>query len=515
MWKQIRDANWAIPYTGGWCLNYVQRAFGTPWAGSTATDSWNRAAKKHYDLPPKGKTVPVYFSGMSGYDGDPGHIAIVLDDGNVASSTQSGYHSQGYIHPNLNHLIATYKPYHPNFKYLGWSEDLGGVDLVSFVPDTPTLQPNQRVVASAGANVRTGAGTNYPMYIQDGQPYVIDKGQVLTGKGYIRGQEVNGTDLWFVGISGNKYIHFSNFDSFDTKGLDDLTPKPDAPVAQPIETPDVYPLPTTDVLVTRVVNKKHPLEPLNYTPGDLVEVNGKLLRKEAADSLMLMMKKTAIIPQSGYRSYDYQKTLYDGYLKQDPQSVVDTYSARPGYSEHQTGLVMDFAPIDVSFENTDTFRWLSENAHRYGWINRYPKGKETITGYTYEPWHWRYVGVTVATDMKAKGVKTLEEYYSVSGGGYDEPKVDIPVDEPVEPPVIEPPVKDEVDYNVPKEIPMTVNLGLTPKIRAVIYVVVTIGSFLMTYLVAKGYVGDAESALWTAISGFATLLALGNTPTEK
>lgn len=127
-WNQDRNASWKVPYTGGWCLNYVERAFGTPLAYPTAISAWQNANNKHTDLPPSGKTVPVYFTLGS----EPaGHIAISLDDGKVASSTQSGSHSKGYIHPNLQDMINVYAKYNNGCTYLGWSEDLAGVTIVS------------------------------------------------------------------------------------------------------------------------------------------------------------------------------------------------------------------------------------------------------------------------------------------------------------------------------------------------------------------------------------------------
>jgi len=125
-WIQSRDANWRVPYTGGWCLKYVQDAFGTDHPYANATVAWNAnyGGKNHTDLPPKGKTCAVYFSLGSVPEG---HVAISLDDGMVASSTQGGTHPQGYLHPNLNDIIAVYGQYNGGCKYLGWSEYCGSV----------------------------------------------------------------------------------------------------------------------------------------------------------------------------------------------------------------------------------------------------------------------------------------------------------------------------------------------------------------------------------------------------
>jgi hypothetical protein len=132
---------------------------------------------------------------------------------------------------------------------------------------------------------------------------------------------------------------------------------------------------------------------------------------------------------STYRSYATQQTLYAQYVIRDGKDAADRYSARAGYSEHQSGLVIDFSPIDEAFRNSKQYVWLVQNAHKYGFVLRYPDGKEDVTGYMYEPWHWRYVGVTVATDMHDKGIATLEDYYNVPGGKYADQET--PVVEPV------------------------------------------------------------------------------------
>ena len=142
-WIQDKDANWQVPYTGGWCLMYVCQAFGVYNQGNGQPDAisaWNAAIHKHYDLPPANITVPVYFSLGNVPEG---HIAIRLDDLEVASSTQSGWHSQGYIHPNIDNLISIYGQYNGGCTYLGWSEDLNGITLVHYVEDVPNATTAQ------------------------------------------------------------------------------------------------------------------------------------------------------------------------------------------------------------------------------------------------------------------------------------------------------------------------------------------------------------------------------------
>ena len=161
----------------------------------------------------------------------------------------------------------------------------------------------------------------------------------------------------------------------------------------------------------------------DYEPNDLITLTAKYntgrnsqMRKEAANAFMEMsdaatVDNIVIKNASAYRTYKYQVTLYNNYVERDGKTAADTYSARPGFSEHQTGLATDINKIDNSFENTDAFRWLQKNAYKYGFILRFPKDKEDITGYQYEPWHYRYVGTKVAKQIHDENL-TLEEYYA-------------------------------------------------------------------------------------------------------
>jgi D-alanyl-D-alanine carboxypeptidase len=178
-----------------------------------------------------------------------------------------------------------------------------------------------------------------------------------------------------------------------------------------------------------LVNKTYKL-PDNFKPDDLVEPNipfifqGKsdkrLMRKEAAgalEKLVAAAKKdgVSIAGVSGYRSQATQKTLFENYAKKDGEEAARKYSAVPGHSEHQTGLAMDVSGSDGKCAASDCFagtkeaKWLAEHSAEHGFIIRYPKGKEDVTGYQYEPWHLRYVGTKVAMEIAEKGV-TLEEY---------------------------------------------------------------------------------------------------------
>ena len=115
---------------------------------------------------------------------------------------------------------------------------------------------------------------------------------------------------------------------------------------------------------------------------------------------------------SGFRSYSYQGQLYNNYVARDGKAAADTYSARPGHSEHQTGLAMDINNASSSFNNTPEAKWIAENCYKYGFILRYPKGKENITGYMYESWHVRYLGKQLAKEVCDSGL-TLEEFLCI------------------------------------------------------------------------------------------------------
>ena len=175
-----------------------------------------------------------------------------------------------------------------------------------------------------------------------------------------------------------------------------------------------------------IANKHYALDK-NYVPSNLVSLNSKynlgknnqLVKeaKEAFENLCQAAEKQGyhIRAISGYRSYEYQKQLYDKYVAQDGIEKADSYSARPGHSDHQTGLAVDVSNESVpytSFETTNEFRWMQKNAYLYGFILRFPQGKEKITGYQYESWHYRYVGIDIATYIQENKV-TFEEYYEM------------------------------------------------------------------------------------------------------
>lgn len=159
-----------------------------------------------------------------------------------------------------------------------------------------------------------------------------------------------------------------------------------------------------------------------YNPDDLVELGDYgygSLRKVAYDAFVKMSddaKKEGVIfyATSSYRSYETQVKVYNRYLAIDEQSVVDTYSARPGFSDHQSGYTVDILKKGYDFDTfyqTDASQWLANNAYKYGFICRYPEGKDAVTGYKYEPWHYRYVGVEAASFIQETKI-TYDEYFA-------------------------------------------------------------------------------------------------------
>jgi D-alanyl-D-alanine carboxypeptidase len=184
-----------------------------------------------------------------------------------------------------------------------------------------------------------------------------------------------------------------------------------------------------------VSNKHRPLSPISYEPTTLRVPNladpqiqnpsGQLLRDEVAwatERIATAMSNAGagtLVLTSGYRPYDQQQAIYERTKNLQGFAVAEQLVARAGYSEHQTGLAADFSAagqgcvILVCFGQTEAGIWLSENAHFFGFIIRYPEGKEPITGFQYEPWHLRYVGIALALEMKEKGIQTLEEFWGL------------------------------------------------------------------------------------------------------
>ena len=187
-----------------------------------------------------------------------------------------------------------------------------------------------------------------------------------------------------------------------------------------------------------IVNKHRPLKPADYVPADLVRPSvaisaageAALLNSTtaaAADAMFAAAARdgVAVVLASGYRSYTTQVTTYNGYVAARGQADADTASARPGHSEHQTGWAFDIGDgggacsFQPCFADQPAATWAKANGHRFGFVVRYPWMLHPITGYYYEPWHLRYVGVEAATDMLNRGIGTLEEYFGLEAApGY-------------------------------------------------------------------------------------------------
>lgn len=187
-----------------------------------------------------------------------------------------------------------------------------------------------------------------------------------------------------------------------------------------------------------VVNKYRPLQPADYAPADLVTpavamaTSGEsaLLNSTTAAAAEAMFAAAAndgvyLTLASGYRSYTTQVGTYNNYVAARGQADADTASARPGYSEHQTGWAFDIADgggvcsFQPCFADQPAGVWAAANGHRFGFVVRYQWMFHPVTGYYYEPWHLRYIGVEAATDMTNKGIHTLEEYFGTGAApGY-------------------------------------------------------------------------------------------------
>ncbi len=169
---------------------------------------------------------------------------------------------------------------------------------------------------------------------------------------------------------------------------------------------------------TVLVNKYNSLG--NYEPQDLksLSYNSKYqLRERAANAFeelisFAKLENVYIRPYSAYRSYEYQNTLYNKYVEKDGQELADTYSARPGHSEHQTGLAVDVWSEGYNYISENDAYWLQNNSYKYGFIIRYTQENQSITGYIAEPWHLRYVGKDIAEDIVDKNI-TFDEYYDL------------------------------------------------------------------------------------------------------
>jgi D-alanyl-D-alanine carboxypeptidase len=208
-------------------------------------------------------------------------------------------------------------------------------------------------------------------------------------------------------------------------------PDPQAAPAPPVPSFDKGARSIDDPMSIWVVaDKLRPLNPPTFVPTDLVIAKvpysaNATLRTEAATAMETMFAAAkaegagGMMLQNAYRSYDAQKSLYAGHVSRLGQAQADIASARAGHSEHQTGLSADIMPdsqacgVQECFATTAQGSWLAANAWRYGYHLRYPDGKTSITGFAFEPWHYRYIGVDLATQMHNLGIITLEEFFGL------------------------------------------------------------------------------------------------------
>lgn len=200
------------------------------------------------------------------------------------------------------------------------------------------------------------------------------------------------------------------------------------PVALAASTPEPLEHSVTDAASPWVVvNKQHRIDPLDYAP-ELATVAGEQVAAAAAGDLRALLDAAAadgvsLGVTSGFRSLEHQRSVHDSAVARDGAEAAESVSARPGHSEHQTGLAVDFSGssqpgclLQNCFGQTPESQWLVDHAGRFGFLLRYPEGATDVTGYAFEPWHWRWVGADLVARMAAAGVTTLEQFLGVSGG---------------------------------------------------------------------------------------------------
>jgi D-alanyl-D-alanine carboxypeptidase len=214
----------------------------------------------------------------------------------------------------------------------------------------------------------------------------------------------------------------------DVAGADPAEQDPVA-VVEPAPQAGAEPLPSTTDAASPwvVVNKQHPIHPLDYAP-EVVTVGGRPVAAVVADDLRALLAAAAadgvsLAVTSGFRSVEHQRAVHDSAVARDGVETAESVSARPGYSEHQTGLAVDFSGssrpgclLENCFGQTPESSWLVAHGGRFGFLLRYPEGKTEVTGYAAEPWHWRWVGTDLVARMAAAGATTLEEFFGVPGG---------------------------------------------------------------------------------------------------
>ena len=250
------------------------------------------------------------------------------------------------------------------------------------VADGETLLINGRLLCNNGAKI----------VVEEGGSFMLNGELELSGGLELYGKMSLSND---AKVYGEGAMSLNSFDDIDCKGSFKAKIIPPEPVI--IDG-------VTYVGGVLIVNKKI----------DLPSTYGSGLSSELQAALQRMRSKSgyAMPVVSGYRSYEYQITVFKRWCDKDGEEVASTYSARPGHSEHQTGLAADITSIYQSYGNTAEGKWVAAHCHEYGFIIRYPLGKDDITGYMYEPWHLRYLGESTARLVHDSGL-TLDEFLSV------------------------------------------------------------------------------------------------------
>lgn len=265
-----------------------------------------------------------------------------------------------------------------------------------------TVQSGEELVIAAGETYTVDEGSR--LVCEDGGKIIVSPNAefIVNGSVHLNGEmELFGGG--FLGIGKNAAVDgggslkvLDSFDDIDCEGSCKVAITPPEPVDDNG---------CTRVGGVLIANKKYSL-PEDYAPG---------LEDEVVEALEEMRLDSGYPYEivSGFRDYDSQKRNFDWWCEQDGYDAAITYSAPPGHSEHQTGLTMDLDSLEESYGKTPEGIWLAENCYKYGFIIRYPEGKEDITGYTYEPWHVRYLGKSTAKLVFDSGF-TLEEFLDVS-----------------------------------------------------------------------------------------------------
>ncbi len=276
-------------------------------------------------------------------------------------------------------------------------------------PETPEVQPTVHVTGiSLSAYEKTlNVGQRFMPIVTMQPSNATDKGEIWVSDN-TNIAKVNRYGNITALAEGQCNVTVTSADNSSVSAVFNLTvtaPPPAPPEAQP-----------TYINGVLIVNKSYPL-PKSYTNQTNPQATAEA--QSALNAMFAAAPKTSdyakMFVKSGYRSYTLQSSLYNGYIKRDGQAAADRYSARPGYSEHQTGLAFDIIKAGMTSDpaTLSSWSWLAENAHNYGFILRYPEGKESVTGYQSEPWHYRYVGIELAQKVHASGL-TLEEYFGIT-----------------------------------------------------------------------------------------------------